>query len=65
MKLLQLVQGQGWKHIVDVKDLYMGKIAYNPQCDRVYLVGGAKDQKSKQTVANMKVFFFSDQGMQQ
>lgn len=43
----------------------MAKIAYSPQCDRVYLVGGARDQKSRQTVANMKMFYFGDQGMQQ
>lgn len=47
MKLLQLVQGQGWRHVLDVKDLFMAKIAFNPTCDKVYLIGGAKDQKSK------------------
>lgn len=52
-KLLQLVQGQGWKQILDIKDLYMAKIAYNPDCTHVYVIGGAKDQRSKQTVNQM------------
>ena len=32
MKLYQLNSG-GWKHIFDVKDLFMAKIAFNPQCN--------------------------------
>ena len=39
----------GWRHIHDVKDLYMAKIAFNPECTRVYVIGGAKDPKSKTT----------------
>ena len=33
MKLYQLIPGKDWKHIMDIKDLYMTKIAYNPECD--------------------------------
>lgn len=50
MKLMQLVPGQGWKNIMEIKDLYMAKIAYNPECNKIYVIGGAKDQRSKQTV---------------
>jgi len=39
--------------VLDVKDLYMAKIAFNPKCDKVFLIGGAKDQKSKQTISDM------------
>lgn len=48
---------------MDVKDLYMAKIAFNPECNIVYLIGGAKDQKSKMTVPNMKAYHISDRGI--
>jgi hypothetical protein len=47
MKLMQLIPGQGWRHVLDVKDLFMAKIAFNTDCSKVYLIGGARDQKSK------------------
>lgn len=58
MKLLQLIPGQGWRHVMDVKDLFMAKIAYNTDCSKVYLIGGAKDQKSKQTINEMHLITF-------
>jgi hypothetical protein len=63
MKLLRLRPGQGWEHIVDVKDLYMAKIAYNPAGDRVYVLGGAKDQRSKETVTTTTVYHFTEKGI--
>lgn len=55
MKLFQMTSGAQWRHIHDVKDLYMAKIAFNPECNRVYIIGGAKDPKSKQTQANVSL----------
>jgi hypothetical protein len=28
----------------------MAKIAFNPECDKVYIIGGARDAKSKITL---------------
>lgn len=42
----------------------MTRIAYNPDCDRVYLIGGAKDQKSKHTVNNVNLIHFSQNRIQ-
>lgn len=50
-----MTSGAQWRHIHDVKDLYMAKIAFNPECNRVYIIGGAKDPKSKQTQANVSL----------
>lgn len=63
MKLLQLVHGQGWKHLLDIKDLYMAKIAYNPECDKIYVMGGAKDQRSKVTIADTFLYNLTSQGI--
>lgn len=35
---------------MNVSDLYMAKIAFNPEGNRIFVIGGAKDSKSKQTV---------------
>jgi hypothetical protein len=32
---------------MEIKDLFMAKIAYNPSCNKIYVIGGAKDQRSK------------------
>lgn len=63
MRLLQLVAGQGWKHLLDIKDLYMAKIAYNPDCDRIYVLGGAKDQRSKVTISDMFLYQLTPNGI--
>jgi len=62
MKLLQLIPGQGWNHVIDVKDLFMAKIAYNPDCSKVYVIGGARDAKSKHTVNNVNLVQFTQNG---
>lgn len=41
--------------MIDVKDLFMAKIAYNPDCNKVYVIGGARDAKSKHTVNNVNL----------
>lgn len=41
----------------------MAKIAFNPECNIVYLIGGAKDQKSKLTVNQMKAYHLNDRGI--
>lgn len=58
LKLMKLIPGQGWLQVTETKD-YMTRIAYNPECDRVYLIGGAKDQKSKHTVNNVSLIHFA------
>ena len=63
MKLMQLIPSQGWRHIYDVKDLYMAKIAFNPEGSQVFVVGGAKDPKSKITVNNVTLYNISNQGI--
>ena len=59
MKLFQLIPGQGWTHIQDIKDLFMAKIAFNPAGNQVFVIGGAKDPKSKVTVNNVSVYNIS------
>jgi len=56
MKLLTLIPKQGWRHILDIKDLYMAKIASNPEGNKVFVIGGAKDAKSKVTADNVNVY---------
>lgn len=56
MKMHSYTQQQGWKHIFDVKDLYMAKTASNPEGTRVYVIGGARDSKSKHTVDSLTVY---------
>lgn len=56
MKLYQYANAQGWKHLFDVKDLYMAKIASNMEGNRVYVIGGAKDSKSKHTIDSLTVY---------
>ena len=48
--------GQGWRQLTEIKDLYMAKIAYPKTCDKVYVIGGAQDQRSKQTVTSMQMY---------
>jgi N-acetylneuraminic acid mutarotase len=59
MKLFTLIPQQGWRHILDIKDLFMAKIASNPEGNRVYVIGGAKDSKSKHTVDSLSVYNIS------
>lgn len=65
MKLLVFVRGQGWRHIHDIKDLYMAKIASNPEGNRVYVIGGARDSKSKVTVENVSVYHLQGETLRQ
>lgn len=64
MKLLQFSNGQ-WKHVQDIKDLYMAKIAFSPDGTRVYVIGGAKDSKSKVTSNTVSAFNVTDSGVAQ
>ena len=42
----------------------MAKIAFNTECSKVYLIGGARDQKSKQTINDMHMISFGANGIQ-
>ena len=63
MKLYQLTPGLNWKQIRELTGLYMAKIAFNPDCSKVYLIGGAKDPKSKTTVNIVQILTVSEQGV--
>lgn len=65
MKLYQLTPGLNWKQIRELTGLYMSKIAFNPECTRVYIIGGAKDPKSKTTVNDVNVLTIGEQGVLQ
>jgi hypothetical protein len=41
----------------------MAKIAYPKTCDKVYVIGGAQDQRSKQTVTSMQLYHLTQQGL--
>jgi len=42
----------------------MAKIAYNPDCNKVYIIGGARDAKSKHTVNSVNLVQFTNNGFQ-
>jgi len=59
MKLFNLTHNNSWRQLLELKDLYMAKIASNPEGTRVYIIGGARDSKSKHTVDSLIVYHMS------
>lgn len=52
MNVLKLLPGQGWQRFTDHQQLYMAKCVYTLD-DVVYTVGGARDQRTKQTISDV------------
>lgn len=48
MSLLKLLPGKGWAKVASV-NLYLAKVVQTPD-EAVYILGGANDQKSSETV---------------
>ena len=49
MSVLKLIPQQGWMKFVDHQQLYMAKLIQTHD-DVVFTIGGAKDQKTQQTL---------------
>lgn len=52
MNVLKLLPGQGWQRFIDHQQLFMAKCVYTLD-DTVYTIGGARDQKTKQTIGEV------------
>ena len=52
MCLLKLIPGRGWARVYDIPLLYMAKCVYTTD-ERVFVIGGARDNKTQITVADV------------
>jgi hypothetical protein len=46
MSLLKLIPSKGWARLFEIPQLYMAKAVYTTD-ERVFVIGGAKDNKTK------------------
>ena len=52
MSVLKLLPGQGWTRFTDHQQLFMSKCVFTLD-EQVFTVGGARDQKTKQTIPDL------------
>eukprot|EP00347_Sterkiella_histriomuscorum_P021345 403334310 len=55
MNILKLVPGQGWIKLAECQNILLAKLVFTMD-DKVYIIGGAKDQKAKETLADVTEF---------